>query len=65
MSVIDEPAHVAVRLQLLEMSSITTTDQTILNGCTKYIFKSSFLGIILAIIPICDNEKKNQFCNYV
>ena len=27
MSVIDEPAHVAVRLQLLEMSSITTPNQ--------------------------------------
>ena len=31
MSVIDEPAHVAVRLQLLEMSSITTPNQTISN----------------------------------
>ena len=36
MSVIDEPAHVAVRLQLLEMSSITTPNQTILNVCTRY-----------------------------
>ena len=32
MSVID----VAVRLQLLEMSSITTANQTILNVCTRY-----------------------------
>ena len=29
MSVIVEPAHVAVRLQLLEMSSITTPNQTV------------------------------------
>ena len=36
MSVIDEPAHVAVRLQLLEMSSITTLNQTISNVCTRY-----------------------------
>ena len=36
MSVIDEPAHVAVRLQLLEMSSITTPNQTISNVCTRY-----------------------------
>ena len=27
MSVIDEPVHVAIRLQLLEMSSITTPNQ--------------------------------------
>ena len=36
MSVIDEPVHVAVRLQLLEMSSITTPNQTISNVCTRY-----------------------------
>ena len=36
MSVIDENAHVAVRLQLLEMSSITTPNQTISNLCTRY-----------------------------
>ena len=36
MSVIDEPAHVAVRLQLLEMSSITTANQTISNVCIRY-----------------------------
>ena len=36
MSAIDEPAHVAVRLQLLEMSSITTPNQTISNVCTRY-----------------------------
>ena len=36
MSVIDEPGHVAVRLQLLEMSSIITPNQTISNVCTRY-----------------------------
>ena len=30
-SVIDESVHVAVRLQLLEMSSITKLNQTVLN----------------------------------
>ena len=39
MTVIDEPAHVAVRLQLLEMSLITTLNQTIMNVCTRYIFQ--------------------------
>ena len=39
MSVIDEPAHVAVWLQLLEMSSITTLNQTISNVCIRYIFQ--------------------------
>ena len=39
MSVIDEPQHVAVGLQLLEMSSITTPNQTISNVCTRYIFQ--------------------------
>ena len=36
MSVIDEHAHVAVRLQLLEMSSFTTPNQTILNVRIRY-----------------------------
>ena len=35
MLVIDETAHVAVLLQLLEMSSITTPNQTISNVCTR------------------------------
>ena len=39
MSVIDEPALVAVGLQLLEISSITTPNQTISNVCTRYIFQ--------------------------
>ena len=42
MSVSDEPAHVAVGMQLLEMSSNTTAIQTISNVCTRYIFQSSF-----------------------
>ena len=52
----NEPAHVAVGLQLLEMSSITTFNQTVLNVCTRYIFKDFSLGKILAILRIC-NEK--------
>ena len=36
MPVINEPGHVAARLQLLEMSSITTQ---ISNVCTRYIFQ--------------------------
>ena len=39
MSVINEPAHVAVRFQLLEMGSTTTPNQTI----KVQYFKSSFL----------------------
>ena len=39
MLVIDEPVHVAVGLQLLEMSSITTLNQTISNVCTRHIFQ--------------------------
>ena len=58
MPVIYKPVHVAVRLQLLEMSSTTTLNQIIVYVCTRYIFQSSFLGKILAILPICDNEKK-------
>ena len=46
MLVIDESVHVAVRMQLLEMSSITTPNQTILNVCTRYSFQRAFLGKI-------------------
>ena len=38
-SVIYEPAHVAITFQLLEMSSITTPNQKILNIRTRYIFQ--------------------------
>ena len=34
-----EPANVVVGLQLLELSSITTLNQTILNVRTRYTFK--------------------------
>ena len=56
MSVIDEPAwvHVAVRLQLLEMSSITTPNHV----CTRYnILKALFYEKYWRFLPICDNEK--------
>ena len=50
MTVIDEPAHVAVRLQLLEMSYIITPNQTISSVYTRYnILRALFLGKILAI----------------
>ena len=42
MLVIGETAHVAVKLQLLEMSSITTPNQTISNVCTRVQFSKSF-----------------------
>ena len=48
MSVIDEPAQVAVRLQLLEMSFITTANNFECLHKVQY-FKSSFLGKILEI----------------
>ena len=44
MLVINETALVSVRLQLLEMSSIITPNQTILNVCTRYSFQRAFLG---------------------
>ena len=61
---IDEHAHVAVGLQLLEMSSLTTFNQTISNVCTRYIFKDFLFREILAILPICDDEKI-QYSNCV
>ena len=42
MLVIDETAHVAVGLQILKMSSITTPNQTNLNVCTSYSFQRVF-----------------------
>ena len=44
MLVINDAAHIAVGLQLLEMSSITTPNQTISNVCTRYSFQRTFLG---------------------
>ena len=49
-------AHVAIALHLLELSSITTSNQTISNDCTRNIFQS-FLRKISAVLPICINEK--------
>ena len=55
-SVIHEPAHVDVWLQLLAMSSIT--NQTILNVCTRYnILRALFKEKYWRFLPICDNEK--------
>ena len=54
MLVIDETVHVAVRLLLLEVSSITH-NQTIL----KVQFSKSFFRKNMAILPIFDNEKKS------
>ena len=42
MSLIEEPVHVAVRMQLLEMSSIMTLNQTISNVCTRSVFQGFF-----------------------
>ena len=56
-SVMYEYAHVAITFQLLEMSSITTPNQTSSNICTRYIFKEFFLGKISAILPICIMKK--------
>ena len=57
-TVIDESVKVAVRLQLLEMSSITKLNQTILNVCTGTLFRVLFRKK-LAILPICDIEKNS------
>ena len=49
MSVIYQSAHVAITLQLLEMSSITTPNKTISNIHTRYKFfkekNSDFTGL--------------------
>ena len=37
-----QSAHVAITFQLLEMSSITTANQTISNICTRYFFQRCF-----------------------
>ena len=61
MSVIDEPAHVAVMLQLLEMSSITKPNHV----CTRYnILRALFYEKYWRFLPVCDNEK-NQYGNCV
>ena len=49
-SLINEPEHVSIGLQLLEMRFITTPNQTILNVCTRYIFQRDFLEKKSAIL---------------
>ena len=57
MSVMFESAHVAITFQLLEMSSITTPNQTISNICTRYIFQRFFQENIGNFTDL-HNEKK-------
>ena len=56
-------AHAAITFQLLEMSSITTPNQTVSNVRTRYIFQRVFLGKISTILPIC--IMKNQSGSFV
>ena len=60
MSVMYGSVHVAITFQLLEMSSITTPNQTISNIHTKYIFQS-FTSSILQISIM----KKKQSWSFV
>ena len=57
MSVIDEPAQVAVQLQLNEMSSITIPNQQLQIFAQGTFFNKLFFRKILAILSICDKEK--------
>ena len=50
--------HVAVGLQLLEMSSITKLNLTISNVCTGTFFRVFFKEKKLEILLISNNEKK-------
>ena len=52
-----ESAHVAITFHLLEMSSITTPDQKQFRIFAQGTFFKSFLGKILAILPICIMKK--------
>ena len=61
-SVMYESAH-EITFQLLEMSSITTTNQKILNIRARYIFQRFFRNN-LEILPICI-MKKNQSGSFV
>ena len=58
-SVMYESAHVAITFQLLEMSSITTSNHTVSNIRTRFIFQRVFLRKISAILPICITQKIN------
>ena len=55
----DKSAYIAITFHLLEMSSTTTLNQTILNVPTRYIFQRVFLGKISTILPICIMKKVN------
>ena len=59
MSVMYESAHVVITLQLLEMRSITTPNQTMSNVCKRYIFQRVFLGKIYSDFTDLHNEKKS------
>ena len=55
MSVIYQSGHVAITFQLLEMSSIATANQTILNIRTWYMFFSDFTDL---------HNEKNQIWKF-
>ena len=51
-------AHVTITFQLLEMSSITTPNQTISNIRTRYIFQRVFFFLKMSVVlPICLMKK--------
>ena len=58
MSVIYQSAHVAITFQLLELNSITTPNQIILNIRIRLLY--IFQGKISAILPICIMKKKSN-----
>ena len=59
----EEPAHVAIPFQLLEMSSITTPNQKILNIHTRYIYQRVFKGKISDFTDL--HNGKNQSGSFV
>ena len=54
-----QSAHVAITFQWLEMSSITTANQTISNICTRYFFQRCFRENIRDLNDL-HTEKKNN-----
>ena len=60
MSVINQSAHVAITLQLLEMSSITTPNQTISNFRTRF----KFFKVNISEFTYLNNERNQiwKFC---
>ena len=57
MFVMYESAHVAITFQLLEMSSVTSTNQKQFRIFAQGTFFKWFLGKILAILPVCIMKK--------